>query len=74
LDNADDIEIFFSNKVNPTLVGSEQVPPLVNYFPYSSNGLMLITTRDKQVGERLANREKAIIVLLMTKPEAERLL
>jgi hypothetical protein len=55
-------------------VGSEQVPLLVNYFPYSSNGLMLITIRDKRVGERLANQEKAIIVLLMTKLEAERLL
>jgi hypothetical protein len=74
LDNADDMEIFFSNKANPTLVGSEQIVPLVNYFPRSSNGSTLITTRDKRVGERLANREKAIIVLPMTKPEAERLL
>jgi hypothetical protein len=74
LDNADDIEIFFSNKANPTLVSSKQTAPLVNYFPYSSNGSMLITTRDKRVGERLANREKAIIILPMAKPEAERLL
>jgi hypothetical protein len=74
LDNADDMEIFFSNKANPTSVGSEQTAPLINYFPRSSNGLTLITTRDKRVGERLANREKAIIVLPMTKPEAERLL
>lgn len=73
LDSADDIEIFF-NRVNPISVGSKQSAPLVNYFPHSSNGSILITTRDKRVGERLANGEKAIIVLPMTEPEAERLL
>jgi hypothetical protein len=74
LDNTDDMEIFFSNKGNPTSVSSEQIAPLVYYFPRSSNGSTLITTRDKRVGERLANREKAIIVLPMIKLEAERLL
>jgi tetratricopeptide (TPR) repeat protein len=68
------MEIFFSNKANLISVGSKQTAPLVNYFPCSSNGLTLITTRDKRVGERLANREKAITVLPMTKLEAERLL
>jgi hypothetical protein len=74
LDNANNIEIFFSNKANPTLVSSKQTAPLVNYFPRSLNSSTLITTRDKQVRERLANQEKAIIVLPITKLEAERLL
>jgi len=53
LDNADDMEVFFSPKPNPSSVGSEQTAPLVNYLPRSSNSSTLITTRDKRVGERL---------------------
>jgi hypothetical protein len=74
LDNADDMETFFSIQSNPSSVGSENTAPLVNYLPRGSNASILITTRDKRVGERLANREKAIMVLPMAEPEAERLL
>jgi len=74
LDNADNIEIFFSIKSNKSSAGSGQTAPLVSYLPRSPNGLTLITTKDKRVGERLTNREKAIMVLPMAGPEAERLL
>ncbi|KAI9766209.1 MAG: hypothetical protein M1839_005011 [Geoglossum umbratile] len=74
LDNADDLETFFSAKSDLSSVGSKQTAPLVNYLPRSSNGSTLITTRDKRVGERLANREKAIVVLPMAVLEAEGLL
>jgi tetratricopeptide (TPR) repeat protein len=74
LDNADDVEVFFSAKLNPSSIGSKQTAPLINYLPRSSNGSTIITTRDKRVGERLANREKAIMVLPMAGPEATRLL
>ena len=74
LDNADNIEIFFRTKSNLSSAGSEQTAPLVNYLPRSSNGSILITTRDKRVGEALVNREKAIMVLPMAEPEAEKLL
>jgi tetratricopeptide (TPR) repeat protein len=74
LDNADDMEIFFGNNSNPFLLGSEQTSPLVKYLPRSSNGSMLITTRDKRAGERLADREKAIKVLPMAEPDSEALL
>jgi hypothetical protein len=74
LDNADDMETFFSIQPNPSSVGNENAAPLVNYLPRSSNASILITTRDKRVGERLANRERAIMVLPMAEPEAERLL
>ena len=74
LDNADDMETFFSAKSNPSSVGSEQTAPLVKYLPRSSNGSTLITTRDKRLGERLTNREKVIMVLQMAEVEAERLL
>jgi hypothetical protein len=74
LDNADDIETFFGAKSNPSSTGSEQVGPLVNYIPRSSSGSTIITTRDKRVGERLANRQKPIEILPMERPEAESLL
>jgi hypothetical protein len=48
--------------------------PLINYLPRSPNASILITTKDKRIGERLTNKEKAIIVLPITEPEAERLL
>lgn len=74
LDNADDMEVFFGNNAHPSSAASEQTSPLVKYLPRSSNGLMLITTRDKRMGERLAEREKAIVVLPMARPESEALL
>jgi hypothetical protein len=74
LDSADDTEVFFSTKLNPSSVGSEQTAPLVNYLPRNQNGSTLITTRDKRVGERLTKREETIIVLPMAGREAERLL
>jgi len=49
LDNADDMETFFSAKSNSSSIGSEQTAPLINYLPHSSNGSTLITTRDKRV-------------------------
>ena len=73
LDNADDMETF-SARSNPSSVGNKQTAPLVKYLPHSSNGSTLITTRDKRVGERLTNREKAVMVLPMAELEAERLL
>jgi tetratricopeptide (TPR) repeat protein len=74
LDNSDDMETFFGAKSNPLTAGSEQTVPIVNYIPRSSNGSTIITTRDKRVGERLANREKPIEILPMDRPEAESLL
>jgi hypothetical protein len=67
------MEIFFSTKSSLLLVSSEQTAPLINYLPHSSNGLTLIITRDKRIGERLASREKAIVVSPMAGPEAEAL-
>jgi tetratricopeptide (TPR) repeat protein len=67
LDNVDDMEMFFVN-------GQQSRTALVDFLPRSLNGLMLITTRDRRVGERLANREKPIAVLPFGMHDAERLL
>src|SRR6202011_4227669 len=43
LDNADDMETFFSDKSNPSSIGFEQTALLVKYLPSSPNGSILIT-------------------------------
>jgi len=69
LDNADDQEIFFDSS-SRTL----RSRALINYLPRSSKGSVLITTRDKRVGDRLVDREKSIIVLPFEADDAKHLL
>ncbi len=46
-------------------------PRFVDYLPRSSNGTIIITTRDKRVGERLIGRERVIIVNPFSPEDAE---
>jgi hypothetical protein len=75
LDNADDIQTFFGSSRH-TSSGQDGQPPtaLVSYLPQSSKGGMVITTRDRRIGERLASREKPIVVLPFEMEDAKRLL
>ncbi len=73
LDNADDLDTFFA-KPTSTITDLEQTRPLSHYLPQNSRGLMLITTRDKRMSERLAGRHASIMVPLMTSSEAQELL
>ncbi len=73
LDNADDLDTFFA-KPTSTITDLEQTRPLSHYLPQNSRGLMLITTRDKRMSERLAGRHASIMVPLMTSLEAQELL
>jgi tetratricopeptide (TPR) repeat protein len=73
LDNADDADVFFNT--NHDLVSKESKgKPIAGYIPHSTQGSVLITTRDRRVGERLANRVRAINVPPFTVQEAEDLL
>ena len=74
LDNADDEDTFFDMKASSSVVDSEEAPPLVDYLPRSLKGYIIITTRDKRVGERLTDREEPITVNPMAEREAEQLL
>ena len=74
IDNADDAATFYHSKSPYNLQRDEQTKALARYLPQSSAGSMVITTRDKRVGEQLAGREKPIEVLPMTKIDAEALL
>jgi hypothetical protein len=71
LDNTDDSDTFF--KLYFMLEGFQPVL-LARYLPRSSNGSIIITTRDTRVGERLVNREKSILVSLFDEKKARLLL
>ncbi len=73
LDNADDMDTLFV-KPKSTIVDIERIRSLSGYLPQNSQGLMLITTRDKSMSERLAGRHESIMVPLMTISEAQELL
>ena len=77
LDNADDAEVWIGPAIQE--FSQEDIPqqwaPLIDYIPRGSHGFVLITTRDSQLGKRLANvKEKPIDVLRFTPTDAEILL
>lgn len=74
VDNADDAATFFGNRSAEITQGQENSKSLARYLPQSSKGSVLVTTRDKRVGERLAGREKPIEVLPMNASESMNLL
>ncbi|KAL6714710.1 hypothetical protein ACLMJK_008135 [Lecanora helva] len=72
LDSADDIDLFFqkpSKGAKPA-----QQSQISQFIPRSSVGSIIITTRDRRVAERLADRQKPIAVSPMSNAEAEELL
>ncbi|KAH8894405.1 hypothetical protein GQ53DRAFT_604319, partial [Thozetella sp. PMI_491] len=69
LDSADDQDVFFGT------VEGVQEQRLATYLPQSPNGCIVVTTRDKQLADRLTGRrERSIEVGPMTKAEALALL
>ena len=74
VDNADDEAAFFANKSRESIQELGTLKPLARYLPKSTKGSVLVTTRDKRVGQRLAGREKAIEVLPMTAQDSKDLL
>ena len=74
VDNADDEAAFFANKSREPMQELGASKPLARYLPKSIKGSVLVTTRDKRVGQRLAGREKAIEVLPMTAQDSKDLL
>lgn len=76
LDNADDKDLIFGTNAQASSNKSEQekLPALITYLPQSSNCSVLVTTRDKRIGERLANRRKPILVLPFGVKDAMQLL
>ena len=73
LDNADDLDMFFTKQTS-TATDSEYTLPLGYYLPQSSRGSILITTRDERVGRRLAGGHACILVNPMSPQDAQELL
>ena len=73
LDNADDLDIFFTKPIS-TATDNECTLPLSEYLPQSSKGSILITTRDERIGKRLAGRTASMAVNPMSQQEAQDLL
>lgn len=69
LDNIDDIQL-----LDQPLPSSVVQNSLIQYFPRATNGVIIFTTRDNRVGERLAVRGKTTIVSTMTTTESVQLL
>jgi tetratricopeptide (TPR) repeat protein len=74
LDNADDAATFFGNRSAGAVQERGILESLARYLPQSSKGSILVTTRDKRVGERLADREKPIEVFPMNASDSMQLL
>lgn len=67
LDNVDDFTMFFSKS-------DSLAKPISAYLPQTTNGRILITTRDRRVGERITGRTGCIQVLPPGATEAAKLL
>ena len=72
LDSADNLNLFF---IKSSKDGKQDTKPQMSRFvPRSSLGTVIITTRDKRVAERLADRQPPVQVLPMSGLEAQNLL
>jgi len=75
MDNADDIGAFFGLRNDESAEqDGQQAKVLFKYLPQSSKGSMILTTRDKRIGQRLAKSEKPIDVLPFGMRDAKQLL
>ncbi len=72
LDNVDDMDIVFGEKHESPR--NEKKKELIEYLPRSSAGLILITTRDRRLGERLVPGKKPIAVEAFNTQDARILL
>ncbi|KAF6801031.1 phosphorylase superfamily protein, partial [Colletotrichum musicola] len=67
IDNADDMDIFYGS------AGEQEQDGLINHIPTSDNGIILFTTRSREVALAVAD-DAPIDLLAMEKDEAETLL
>ena len=73
LDNADNLDVFFA-KPKPSGMDVEPTRPLIDYLPESSQGSILVTTRDNRIGKRLGSKGIPIVVGYMNLQEGQELL
>ena len=75
LDNADDADVFFRSSISST-PRAQTSRPLIDYFPrrLSPLRLLIVTSRNRQLGEDLANGEPCVEISPFSSLEAKELL
>jgi len=71
LDNADEHDLFFGSDLSIRELNSLHISSLL---PRNPCGSMIITTRDKRIGQRLTDREEIIMITPLAPLDAEQLL
>ncbi|KAB5581194.1 P-loop containing nucleoside triphosphate hydrolase protein [Coniochaeta sp. 2T2.1] len=75
IDNADDTQVFFGRRAGPATADTSGLERKVgSYIPESAHGSVLITTRNKETGSRLADGKRPIEVGQMDDRESDLLL
>ncbi|KAL3957306.1 hypothetical protein ACCO45_007884 [Purpureocillium lilacinum] len=74
LDNADDAFMYYGAKSGDSGYVRDNAKSYARYLPNNPKGLVLVTTRDRRVGERLSGRQPPIDVTSMTAQESSELL
>ncbi|KAB5511470.1 hypothetical protein GE09DRAFT_1270301, partial [Coniochaeta sp. 2T2.1] len=75
IDNADDTQVFFGRRAEPATADTSGLEVKVgSYIPDCAHGSVLVTTRNKETGSRLANGKRPIEVGQMDEDESHQLL
>jgi tetratricopeptide (TPR) repeat protein len=75
IDNADDTQVFFGRRTEPATADTSSLEGKVgSYLPDCAHGSVLVTTRNKETGSRLANGKRPIEVGQMDEDESDQLL
>jgi hypothetical protein len=75
IDNADDTQVFFSRRAEPVTADASSLEGKVgSYIPDCAHGSVLVTTRNKETGSRLAHGKRPIEVRQMDGDESDALL
>lgn len=74
VDNADDASMFYASKSGGHGEETKNSKSFARYLPHGPKGSVLITTRDRRVGERLSGRQQPVEVMPMTATESKELL
>ncbi|KAB5581159.1 hypothetical protein GE09DRAFT_1168377 [Coniochaeta sp. 2T2.1] len=75
IDNADDTQVFFGRRAEPATIDTSGLEGKVgSYIPDCAHGSVLVTTRNKETGSRLANGKRPIEVGQMDEDESDQLL
>lgn len=75
IDNADDTQVFFGRQAEPATADASGLEGRVgSYVPECAHGSVLITTRNKETGSRLAKGKRPVEVEKMDEDESDQLL